>query len=86
MAVGVNQSDNVTLAILKATNFAAIKHRNQRRKDPNKTPYINHPVGVAYSLCSEGNITDTAVIQVHTTYILQAIIIILILRITLCYT
>jgi len=26
-------------------NFAAIKHRNQRRKDNEQTPYINHPVG-----------------------------------------
>ena len=32
-------------AIVKCTNFAAIKHKCQRRKDPEQTPYINHPVG-----------------------------------------
>jgi hypothetical protein len=29
--------------IIRCTNFAAIKHKNQRRKDPESTPYINHP-------------------------------------------
>ena len=31
--------------IVKCVNFAAMKHRNQRRKDDEQTPYINHPVG-----------------------------------------
>lgn len=31
--------------MVKCTNFAAIKHKNQRRKDADKTPYINHPIG-----------------------------------------
>lgn len=26
-------------------NFAAIKHRDQRRLDVEETPYINHPIG-----------------------------------------
>lgn len=30
----------------KCVNFAAIKHKDQRRKDPSETPYINHPVGI----------------------------------------
>lgn len=42
----------------KAVNFAAIKHRDQRRKDDIKTPYINHPIGVAHILVVEGRITD----------------------------
>lgn len=42
----------------QSINFAAIKHRDQRRKDDHKTPYINHPIGVANILASEGNVTD----------------------------
>lgn len=37
--------DDVLAVIIKCINFAAIKHKNQRRKDPEKTPYINHPIG-----------------------------------------
>ncbi|XP_055618158.1 guanosine-3',5'-bis(diphosphate) 3'-pyrophosphohydrolase MESH1 [Toxorhynchites rutilus septentrionalis] len=47
----------------KCVNFAAIKHRNQRRLDSDKTPYINHPIGVAYILTAEGGVTDFEVIQ-----------------------
>lgn len=36
-------SDAVIL--LETVNFAAGKHRNQRRKDTEETPYINHPIG-----------------------------------------
>lgn len=32
-------------SVIKCVNFAAIKHKDQRRKDPEKTPYINHPIG-----------------------------------------
>ncbi|XP_064388037.1 guanosine-3',5'-bis(diphosphate) 3'-pyrophosphohydrolase MESH1-like [Halichondria panicea] len=49
--------------LLEAVNFAALKHRDQRRKDEFKTPYINHPIGVAYSLWKEGGVTDMAVLQ-----------------------
>ncbi len=49
---------------MEAVNFAAIKHKNQRRKDPEKTPYINHPIGVAYILWKEGGVTDLDVLQV----------------------
>lgn len=41
-------NDNASFDVVAYTNcvnFAAIKHKNQRRKDPDKTPYINHPVG-----------------------------------------
>lgn len=31
--------------LLEAADFAARKHRGQRRKDPEGTPYINHPIG-----------------------------------------
>ena len=36
--------------ILKATEFAANKHKGQFRKGNLNTPYINHPVKVAYVL------------------------------------
>lgn len=49
--------------LMEAINFAAIKHRDQRRKDVHKTPYINHPVGVAYLLWKEGGVTDASVLQ-----------------------
>ena len=30
---------------MKCVNFATGKHSKQRRKDPEATPYINHPIG-----------------------------------------
>jgi len=42
------------LQLLKAVNFAAIKHINQRRKDSAKTPYINHSIDVANFLAENG--------------------------------
>lgn len=39
----IMNSDAVIL--LETVNFAAEKHRNQRRKDTEQTPYINHPIG-----------------------------------------
>lgn len=49
---------NSLSALMKCANFAAIKHRNQRRKDPAQTPYINHPIGVANILVNEGGVDD----------------------------
>jgi (p)ppGpp synthase/HD superfamily hydrolase len=37
------------LLITKAADFSARRHRHQKRKDE-LTPYINHPIGVAYLL------------------------------------
>jgi guanosine-3',5'-bis(diphosphate) 3'-pyrophosphohydrolase len=47
--------------ILKALEFASLKHRDQRRKD-NVSPYINHPIALANVLCREGGVTDPVVI------------------------
>lgn len=48
--------------LLQATNFAAVKHSQQRRKNPAASPYINHPVEVAFHLSSVGNVTDEDVL------------------------
>lgn len=48
--------------LLKATAFAAHKHRAQRRKDAEASPYINHPIALANILCNEAGIADIEVI------------------------
>lgn len=48
--------------ILKAAQFAAEKHRDQRRKDANASPYINHPLALANVLAVEGGIENPDVI------------------------
>lgn len=55
------ESENLSL-IFKALDFAAKKHRDQRRKDKRATPYINHPIELAELLINEGDISDTTVI------------------------
>ena len=56
--------NSVVGKLLEAANFACIKHENQRRNNPGQTPYINHPIGVAYILWKEGDVIDIAVLQV----------------------
>src|SRR6186997_3356629 len=51
-----------TLEILKALKFSSQKHRNQRRKDRDASPYINHPIDVVEMLMRVGNVTDTSVL------------------------
>lgn len=48
--------------LLKALNFAAYKHKDQRRKDVEASPYINHPISLANILVNEGHVTDMTVI------------------------
>lgn len=48
--------------ILKAVQFAAEKHRDQRRKDADASPYINHPIALANVLANEGSVTDAEVL------------------------
>jgi len=47
-----------TTLLLQAISFAANKHRNQRRKNKECTPYINHPIRVSTSIAEIGGITD----------------------------
>ncbi len=44
--------------LLAALQFAAQKHRSQRRKDVAASPYINHPIDVATLLAVQGGVTD----------------------------
>lgn len=48
--------------ILTALHLCAQRHRNQRRKDTEATPYVNHPIEVADLLWRIGNVRDTSVI------------------------
>jgi len=53
---------NSTGVILAALQFAAHKHRDQRRKDLAASPYINHPIALANVLWGEGSVHDPVVI------------------------
>ena len=48
--------------VIRAAAFAAHKHRDQRRKDENASPYINHPIALADVLANEAGIDDPEVI------------------------
>jgi hypothetical protein len=44
---GAIEKETPIALILRATAFAAEKHRNQRRNDQEASPYINHPIALA---------------------------------------
>jgi guanosine-3',5'-bis(diphosphate) 3'-pyrophosphohydrolase len=56
-------TENKELLILRAIDFAARKHRDQRRKDEEASPYINHPISVSLVLADIGGITDAEVLS-----------------------
>ena len=45
--------------LARAMSFAAHKHRDQRRKDVEASPYINHPIALFDHLVNVGDVTDT---------------------------
>src|SRR5882672_11048687 len=57
------EEQNTVTTILKALRFASIKHRDQRRKDAEVSPYINHPIEVAELLARVGRVTDLVILQ-----------------------
>jgi guanosine-3',5'-bis(diphosphate) 3'-pyrophosphohydrolase len=59
--MGVEMND--TSRLLDAAMFAAERHRDQRRKGADASPYINHPLGVAKLLSVEGGIADVEVLM-----------------------
>lgn len=50
-------------ALLQAIHFAADKHREQRRKDVEASPYINHPIEVAEMIARVGQVNDLITLQ-----------------------
>lgn len=48
--------------LFAALSFAAARHRDQRRKDRDASPYINHPIALAEVLARMG-VTDPVVLQ-----------------------
>ena len=54
---------NELAQLLEAISFAAEKHRNQRRLDHEKSPYINHPIALGVLLVQEGAVEDVEVLQ-----------------------
>lgn len=49
-------------ALLRALDFAADKHRDQRRKGEQQIPYINHCIAVAH-LLAEAGVADLPTLQ-----------------------
>ncbi len=47
--------------IITAASFAADRHRDQRRKDMDATPYINHPLDVA-NILIEARVEDADIL------------------------
>ena len=55
-------SEDPLFLLIKAVDFAAWKHRKQRRKDAEASPYINHPIALARVLRVEAGIEDASVL------------------------
>ena len=49
--------------LLLALDFAARKHRDQRRKGSHQAPYINHPIEVARLVATVGGCEELEVLQ-----------------------
>ena len=55
-------AETIAVALLDALMFAAQRHRNQRRKDAEASPYINHPIALAHLLATTGGIDNVDVL------------------------
>jgi len=51
-----------SILVLKAAQFAALKHRDQRRKDIESSPYIIHPISVALAIADIGGIEEPEIL------------------------
>ena len=49
--------------LARALAFAALKHKNHKRKDCDKTPYINHPIALMNLLVNGAGITDPEILS-----------------------
>lgn len=59
---GVDETKEMN-ELVAAIAFAADKHRNQRRKDHESSPYINHPIALANVLANEAGVEDERVLM-----------------------
>jgi guanosine-3',5'-bis(diphosphate) 3'-pyrophosphohydrolase len=48
--------------LLRAVEFSAERHRDQRRKGVDASPYINHPIEVAAMLANVAGVRDLAIL------------------------
>ena len=55
-------NDEEVSLLLRAVKFSAEKHKTQRRKGAEGSPYINHPIAVAETLWTVGEVRDISVI------------------------
>jgi guanosine-3',5'-bis(diphosphate) 3'-pyrophosphohydrolase len=51
-----------TQLLIEALKFAALKHKDQRRKDIEASPYINHPIALTDVLANECGICDPEIL------------------------
>ena len=58
-----NQFSSLAQGLLAALHFAALKHRGQRRKGMDSSPYINHPIAVAELLARVAGVADVTTLQ-----------------------
>ncbi|NJN15150.1 MAG: bifunctional (p)ppGpp synthetase/guanosine-3',5'-bis(diphosphate) 3'-pyrophosphohydrolase [Oscillochloris sp.] len=50
---------NEYVTVLRALEFAAERHSEQRRKDAAASPYVNHLIAVAHILAAAGSVNDS---------------------------
>ena len=65
----VSCTDQIGL-LLRVLRFASQKHKDQRRKDKERSPYINHPIDVAERVWNHGafhNINAVCAALLHDT-------------------
>ncbi len=48
--------------VVKALRFSAIRHKEQRRKGADASPYINHPIDLLHILANEAGVLDPVVL------------------------
>jgi (p)ppGpp synthase/HD superfamily hydrolase len=52
------KTNKLDAGLLDAISFAAARHRNQRRKDFEVSPYINYPIALAHLLSTTEGVDD----------------------------
>ena len=60
--------ENDMRQLIAALHYAALQHRNQRRKDVDQSPYINHPISLLHILAVEAGVQDVEVLCAATLH------------------